>query len=400
MALKNKCLISIKLMGKYIYISIRRNLLYVLNLIIHYYLRKVFLVIITANYKFSSSLIFTFLMLLGEFCGGLSLHIYNSYFLKEQKKEKSWFKIKLIDIQKGIIKPPDNIIKRYLLIFFATFFDFVEFIIATFYMPRFPIISPTAEYRFGGIIIIIGALLCYYNLKMSIKKHHLVSLITMSICLIIIIILEIMYRGRVAPLGEFFFAQLVVLGYLLFIPFTDIIEKYLIEFNFMSPYFILLLESIFGFIFISIYSNWEDPFEDTKRLYKECSTGDFILLLFLFFLYFAFSAGVNIYKIITNGLYSPMTKTLAVYILNPLIYTYYFIEETDFIVDNERNWFYFLTNIIIAIIISFFACVFNEFIVLKFCGLDYETHHEITQKSISSNEDSLRIMNDLDSTGE
>ena len=75
MALKNKCLISIKLMGKYIYMSIRRNLLYVLNLIIHYYLRKVVLVIITANYKFSSSLIFTFLMLLGEFCGGLSLYL-------------------------------------------------------------------------------------------------------------------------------------------------------------------------------------------------------------------------------------------------------------------------------------------------------------------------------------
>ena len=289
----------------------------------------------------------------------------------------------VIHKEESMMRPQDSFTKIILLIFFAAFFDFVEFSFATFYMPKFPVISPTAEYRFGGIIIIISALLCYYNLKMSIKKHHLVSLIIVSVCLLIIITLEIIYRGRGASPSDFLFGHLIVLGYLTFVPFTDIIEKYLLEFNFMNPFFILIMESIFGFILITIYSIGEDLFKDTKRLYEERSTGEFILLVFLFFLYLAFSAGANVYKIITNGLYSPMTKTLAVYILNPLIYTYYFALGSDFLLDKERNWFYFLTNIIIALIISFFVCVFNEFIVLKFCGLDHDTHHEITRRATS-----------------
>ena len=84
-----------------------------------------------------------------------------------------------------------------------------------------------------------------------------------------------------------------------------------------------MAESIFGFIFISIYSADEDPFEDIKRIYRENSVGEFLLLIFLLFLYFAFSGGVNVYKILVNGLYSPMAKTLAVYILNPFLYLLY-----------------------------------------------------------------------------
>ena len=93
-----------------------------------------------------------------------------------------------------------------------------------------------------------------------------------------------------------------------------------------------------SFILITIYSIGEDLFKDTKRLYEERSTGEFILLVFLFFLYIAFSAGANVYKIITNGLYSPMTKTLAVYILNPLIY----LQDVYLKLWKERN---FLKNI-------------------------------------------------------
>ena len=382
---------------KLIYISTRRNLVYVLYLIIFYYLRKAVLLIISTRYEFNDSLIFTFLMLLGEFCAGLSLYMYNRYLLKKEKININVFGLKLIQ-KEAKMKRSAHIIIIYILIFFSAFFDFVEFIIATFYIPKFEIVSPTAEYRFGGVIIIIGALLCYYNLKIPLRRHHLVSLITIGIALIIIIVLEIIFRGRGVPIGDFVFPHILVIGYLIFVPFTDIIEKYLMEFNFMNPFFILMMESIFGFILIIIYSIGEDPFKDTRRLYKECSAGDFTLLIFLLFLYFAFSAGTNVYKIITNGLYSPMAKTLAVYILNPLIYTYHFVREDDFLLDKERNLFYFLVNIFIAVIISFFGCVFNEFIVLSFCKLDYETHHEITRRASETTEDKFRLMDDLDST--
>ena len=208
------------------------------------------------------------------------------------------------------MKRSDSIFKIALLILFSASFDFIEFVIATFYIPKFSIVSPTAEYRFGGIIIIIGALICHFNLRIKILKHQFYSLIIMGICLIIIILLEIIYRGKGVSFGDFCFAHMLVIGYLIFVPFTDIIEKYLLEFNYVNPYLILMSEAIFGFILISIYSSSDNPFKDIKILYKEKTTGEFLLLIFLLFLYFAFSAGVNIYKILVNGLYSPMAKTL------------------------------------------------------------------------------------------
>ena len=218
-------------------------------------------------------------------------------------------------------------------------------------------------------------------MKIKILKHQFYSLIIIGICLLIIITLEIIYRGKGFSLGDFAIAHILVIGYLIFVPFTDIIEKYLIDFNFISPFIILMAESIFGFIFISIYSAGEDPFEDIKRIYRENSAGDFVLLIFLLFLYFAFSGGVNVYKILVNGLYSPMAKTLAVYILNPFLYLYYFIIGNDFISNNERNYFYFIVNMIIALIVSFFGCVFNEFLVLSFCGLEHETHYSVSRRA-------------------
>ena len=306
-------------MAKLIHISIRRNLYYIINLLIHYYLRKVDLIIINTKFQFNDSLIFTFLMFFGEFFAGLSIFLYQHIFLKKDIKTFKHFKIPF-SIYKPKMNRTDNIFKIGLLIFFSASFDFIEFVIATFYIPRFEIVSSTAEYRFGGLIIIIGALICHFNLRIKILKHQFYSLIIIGICLAIIIILEIIYRGKGVSFGDFCFAHMLVIGYLIFVPFTDIIEKYLLEFNYVNPYLILMSEAIFGFILISIYSSSDNPFKDIKILYKEKTTGEFLLLIFLLFLYFAFSAGVNIYKILVNGLYSPMAKTLAVYILNPFLY--------------------------------------------------------------------------------
>ena len=383
-------------MAKLIHISIRRNLYYIINLLIHYYLRKVDLIIINTKFQFNDSLIFTFLMFFGEFFAGLSIFLYQHIFLKKDIKTVKHFKIPF-SIYKPKMNRTDNIFKIGLLIFFSASFDFIEFVIATFYIPRFEIVSSTAEYRFGGLIIIIGALICHFNLRIKILKHQFYSLIIIGICLAIIIILEIIYRGKGVSFGDFCFAYMLVVGYLIFVPFTDVIEKYLIEFNFINPFLILMIESIFGFIFISIYSAGENLFKNFNEIYSNYSTGEFVLFIFLLFLYFVFSAGTNAYKILTNGLYSPMAKTLAVYILNPLIFLYYFIIGNDFLSDGERDWFYFIANIIISLIISFLGCVFNEFIILSCCGLEYETHSFVSKRAgDDENTHDIKMLNTLD----
>ena len=292
------------------------------------------------------------------------------------------------------MKCSDSTFKIITLLFFTAFFDFVEFIMATFYIPKFSVVSSTAEYRFGGFIIILGALLCHFNLRIKILKHQFFSLLIIGICLFIIILLEIIYRGKGVSIGEFCFGHMAVLAYLFFVPFTDVIEKYLMEFDFLSPFLIIMIEAIFGFTLVSIYSAGKNPFKDLIILYEESSTKNFILLIFLLFLYFALSAGVNVYKILTIGLYSPMAKTLAVYILNPFIYIYYFVIENDFLSQGERNWFYFIINVIIALIISFFGCVFNEFLVLTFCGLEYETHFYVSKRAFNNGEYALNYDED------
>ena len=231
-------------MAKLIHISIRRNLYYIINLLIF---------------------------------------LYQHIFLKKDIKTVKHFKIPF-SIYKPKMNRTDNIFKIGLLIFFSASFDFIEFVIATFYIPRFEIVSSTAEYRFGGLIIIIGALICHFNLRIKILKHQFYSLIIIGICLAIIIILEIIYRGKGVSFGDFCFAHMLVVGYLIFVPFTDVIEKYLIEFNFINPFLILMIESIFGFIFISIYILQEKTF--LKILTKYIQTTAQENLYYLYFYYF------------------------------------------------------------------------------------------------------------------
>jgi len=157
----------------------------------------------------------------------------------------------------------------------------------------------------------------------------------------------------------------------------------------MNPFLTLFIESIFGFILLGIFSIQENPFKDIKRLYNESSSGDFALLLFLLLLYFVFSAGTNTYKIITNGLYSPMVKTLVIYILNPTLFIYYFTVGSDFMSGDDRNWIYFIISLTTAIIISFFGCVFNEFLVLSCCGLDKDTHYAISKRAIRTKSEAI-----------
>ena len=54
---------------------------------------------------------------------------------------------------------------------------------------------------------------------------------------------------------------------------------------------------------------------------------------------------------------------------------------------NENNsLYYFLPSLICTIIIVLCGCVYNDFIILYFCGLEKDTYLEITKRG---NEDNL-----------
>ena len=218
----------------------------------------------------------------------------------------------------------------------------------------------------------------------------------MSLCSFIIFIIELIYKLRGTNFENFILAYALAICRLIFISFIDVIERYLLEINFLNKYKLLSLEGFFGIILCSIYCLviHKSPFEKIKKVYKELNIWKDILLIFFAILFFALSAGINIYKIICNYLYSPMAKSLPAYLLNPIFIIYYFFYENDFKVEGNNNYIYLISNIILSIIIDFFACVYNEFLIIFYCDLEKETHYGI---SLRAEVPSLSELKDLES---
>ena len=73
-----------------------------------------------------------------------------------------------------------------------------------------------------------------------------------------------------------------------------------------------------------------------------------------------------------------MARALVEYLLNPFFNIYTFFELGDF----NKNVSHLIISIIICIIISFFGCVYNEYIILYCCGLENETKDVIAERAL------------------
>ena len=296
-------------------VRLRKNLLYLLVYYISWYLRKTIIIIIQLLYNLTPNYILFYLMNLGQIIGGLSLYIYQHGFSK-QTNQTEYFKLELIYNAKEEIKAADRLYKIILLIFFASYFDFMKYILCDIYIPSIdPSISPTIDVRIGCIMTIFSSSICTNALRFKIGIHHKVSLIIMSLCVLLNLILEIVYEPGYIPIGIFLFARFLVCFYCMGISFMDCIEKYLADANFINPFKIVMMEGICELIMSSIISIGKDPFKDIIILYEENSSGKFIGLIFLLFLYFLFSGFINVYKIYCNIIYSPMTRSFIDYLL-------------------------------------------------------------------------------------
>ena len=372
--------------------ALRRNLIYPLQLIIYNLLRVLETKLLNHLFKFSNSLAFTALMFIGEILAGLSVYLYQKNFMKKKKKKKKekkykFFSIELIEEEKEINRPDSNF-KIHLLIFLVAFFDYVQFYIWTSQIPKLKYISSSLLNRLSVVSTIIDALFYYYVLKFHIFKHQMFSLIIIGVYIVIIITTEFFFQEINLALS---YANFVVALLLIFVcqvlsALIDSIEKYLFEYDFLNPYYTLMLEGIFGFIlsnFLFLNSNY---LVDIKIIFKSFPAGNIVLFIFLLIIYIILCGGRNLYKIITTKLFSPMARTLTDYFLNPIYMASEFAFKNDFLRKGERNIAYFVINLILSILISFIGCVYNEFIVLFFCGLEHNTHMKVRERSITQYE--------------
>ena len=360
--------------------ALRYNLIYILQLIIWNLLRNIEKAIISSILGFDNSIIFTLLMFLGDLIFGSIIYSYQLKFLQNNNDKPSKFmSITLLHNTNELI-PPDSQLKIYLLLFFSSFFDFIEFTLSRYYIPKYFDISISIQSRLSGILTISSALFFYYVLKFQIFKHQFFSLLIIGFCLIIVIISEfLLFKFR--TLEEFIISLILIFFTHFFNSLLDSIEKYLFEYNYLNPFRTLMWEGIFGSLITLIYYIVNNPIKDIIKYYKHKSIGEFVALIFLLFLYIFLCGGRNTFRVVTNKIYSPMAKTLTDYILNPFYLIYDFFIGNDFHNGKEPNYIYFSINLVISFIISICGCVYNEFIVLFCCELEFDTHNQISKRA-------------------
>ena len=374
-------------------VTLRRNLIYPINLIIWESMRKLISILIFNLFNFKGSLIYTFLMFLGEFIGGFILYKYQNNFVEgKHNLEKSLLKYKFPLIQeKSEMKREDNFKMIFILLFITSFFDFFQFILSTYYINKIPKISSTLEMRLGGTLIIVSSLLYWYFLKFQLFRHQIFSLIIFGICVLLLIISEYFFQefNGIITIKDLTLAILFSIFSHISNSYHNIIEKYLIEFDFLNPFYILFIQGSMGLIFSIICICIENPFQEIKSIYDNNSIEWFILFIFLFLLYYIFGTLKNIYRMPTIMLFTPMNKHLADIIINPLYIIYYFVVGQDFKTEGEKNYLYFFTNLIILIIFDICGLIFNEFLILYCCRLDHNTYITISNRASKIEDSSI-----------
>ena len=74
-----------------------------------------------------------------------------------------------------------------------------------------------------------------------------------------------------------------------------------------------------------------------------------------------------------------MTRALAESILDPLFIISGFWQNDD--AKNWKNWTNFITSLVCSIIMVFCSCIYNEVFVLYCCGLEKNTHLDVSYKT-------------------
>ena len=223
----------------------RKNFLYALAVYVFSYIRKTIVILIEKIYGFSMPYLYLFMMNLGQISGGGLIYAFH-IITWEKKKEVQYSDSGLELIHnETLIEAKDGKFKILLLIFFAAYLDFVEFIIEELTIPYISgNISPTIDSRLGCLSTIASSLVCTYALRFKVGKHHKISLIILGLCLVLTIILELIFNWNDISLDRFIIAHFLVCIFLINVTFTDCIERYLADYNYLNPFIIIMAEGI------------------------------------------------------------------------------------------------------------------------------------------------------------
>ena len=219
----------------------------------------------------------------------------------------------------------DKCYKIFLLIILSGYFDFIGSLRKFYLSHKLNNKLGNVDIRIRSREIFFSALLCYFTIRIKLYKHHIISLTIIFICLIISIIIEII---QTKIKSEYLFYYIIMQFFITICRvYTDTIDKYLFEFNYVNPFKLLFYKSIIETLLMTIFYN--GIMEDIRLILDQKQ-----LIVLVLIIYFIVSGFKTIYKILTVKIYSPMTRTLADSFLDIFFNIYYYWNEK-----NEKNEF-------------------------------------------------------------
>ena len=377
-------------------VGIRNNMAYPFMYMLLIIIQRVVRIILGIFIKKDILIILTLINFFSDFFfGALILCLQKE--TNKSKSQKKILGIKLIHNTRGNSpKSRDNYFKIFTLIFFCSYFSFISSLLSKLIDAFITDKSMIENIKMRGLEIIFSTLLCYITLRIKIYKHHKFSLSVIIMCLIFITGLEILLFHNIYDSSELKIYYLILIFFSITYPLFDTIEKYLFEVDFINPFFLLIIEGPIEISLMSTTFLFDLPWNEItiiKDILIEKNINTYISL-FLLLLYFVISGFKNIYGIYTIKFYSPMVRALADSIKDPLLLIYHL-----FLNDNENirlGSFFFWINFLISLIVIFFSFVFNEFLILYLCQLEFETYPEIRKRSSILEEVSELIENNND----
>jgi len=365
-------------------IGVRPNLIYPVMLIAFIGLRKIVEILLKYNSENTGKYLLPLLIFISKFIAGfIAMHL-SKYIIKSNSR-KTLIGFKLLHSK---IKAPkvDTNLKIIVLIAFASYFDIIGTMIRKYFNSAISSKKFLDQESFKSFQIIASALLCYFTIRIKIYRHNWFCLIIISICLVIIVIIEMLDNSIDDPMERF--ANIIITIISCFgRAYLDTIEKYLFEIDDMNPFKVMMFEGLINAILIISLDFIENsPIKEGLNISSKSNS--LLFLISLLILYFIFSALKNIYRVATIKLYSPMTRALAEAFLDPIIIISSWIIEYNNPENPEERFFgfYYGINIFLSIIMTFCSCVYNDFIVLYCFGLEYNTYLEVSKRCFSKEE--------------
>ena len=277
--------------------------------------------------------------------------------------------------------------------FLATYLDIIFKIIKIFTKDNLLInkVENNSSILFGIISMYVLSILILHS---PFYRHHYVSMAINLLLLIILIILDIINIVN-RKLSYIYVIEKTII--IILYSFEDVLAKILLSVDSVSPYIYLLyrgiLVNILAFLFSFVFIFVKIPDENGD---KSCVFSRFwkiyeykLNILFYIIIFFnEYFMNLNIFLIIDK--FSPIHFAMASIIS-------YFISSlfSIFLSENDKisNFFYKLGIYLVLIVTSL---IYNEFIILNFCGLQKYTQLFLQKEAIEDIQQSIINIEDGD----